>query len=50
MRTVRIGERARKFLREVGRVVLGVLIALGLGTVADDIGSVTTPPSGHDPL
>lgn len=31
-------ERGQKFLREVGSVVLGVLIALGLGAVASEIG------------
>lgn len=31
-------ERHRKFAREVGSVVLGVLIALGLGAVATEIG------------
>lgn len=31
-------ERAQKFIREVGSVVLGVLIALGLGAVAGEIG------------
>lgn len=38
LRLPRFGERTRKFLREVGSVVLGVLIALGLGAVASDIG------------
>jgi hypothetical protein len=32
------GERRRKFWREVGSVVLGVLIALGLGAIASEIG------------
>lgn len=31
-------ERGQKFVREVGSVVLGVLIALGLGAVATEIG------------
>ncbi|SOB87547.1 hypothetical protein SAMN06297144_2679 [Sphingomonas guangdongensis] len=31
-------ERGQKFLREVGSVVLGVVIALGLGAVATEIG------------
>jgi len=31
-------ERRQKFLREVGSVVLGVLIALGLGAIAGEIG------------
>lgn len=31
-------ERTRKFLGEVGSVVLGVLIALGLGAIATDVG------------
>jgi hypothetical protein len=31
-------ERTRKFLREVGSVVLGVLVALALGAVASEIG------------
>lgn len=37
MRTIRLSERQRKFAREVGSVVLGVLVALGLGEVATDI-------------
>lgn len=32
-----MGESARKFAKEVGIIVLGVLIALGLGKVADDL-------------
>ncbi|ODP36416.1 hypothetical protein [Sphingomonas turrisvirgatae] len=32
------GERRQKFVREVGSVVLGVLIALGLGAIATEIG------------
>lgn len=32
-----LSARARKFLREVGSIVLGVLIALGLGEVADAV-------------
>ncbi|MEG3180709.1 hypothetical protein [Sphingomonas sp. LT1P40] len=35
---VRGGERRQKFVREVGSVVLGVLIALGLGAIATEIG------------
>jgi hypothetical protein len=30
-------EQAKKFVREVGSVVLGVLIALGIGEIADDV-------------
>jgi hypothetical protein len=37
MRTFRLSERQQKFVREVGSVVLGVLIALGLGEVATGI-------------
>lgn len=37
MRIFSLGERHRKFAREVGSVVLGVLIALGLGEVATGI-------------
>lgn len=33
-----LGERTRKWLREVGSIVLGVLIALGLGAIASEIG------------
>jgi len=32
------GERLGKFLREVGSIVLGVLVALGLGAIATEIG------------
>lgn len=38
MRRFLHSEKGRKFLREVGSVVLGVLIALGLGAVAGEIG------------
>lgn len=34
---LRISTRTRKFVREVGSIVLGVLIALGLGEIADAI-------------
>jgi|GEM_PF-1566179 len=37
MRNFSFGERQKKFAREVGSVVLGVLIALGLGEVATGI-------------
>lgn len=37
-RRLKLSERQRKFVREVGSVVLGVLIALGLGAVATEIG------------
>lgn len=37
MRKVTLNERQRKFAREVGGVVLGVLIALGLGEIATGI-------------
>lgn len=37
MRNFSFNERHKKFAREVGSVVLGVLIALGLGEVATDI-------------
>ena len=37
MRRFSLGERQRKFAREVGSVVLGVLIALGLGEIATGI-------------
>jgi len=37
LRFARPGERTRKFVREVGSVVLGVLIALGIGEVADSV-------------
>lgn len=37
MRKLKLAERHRKFAREVGSVVLGVLIALGLGEVATAI-------------
>lgn len=33
----RLSEDARKFLREVGSIVLGVLIALGIGEIADTV-------------
>lgn len=37
MKRIRLNEQARKFLRELGGIVLGVLIALGIGEVADDL-------------
>jgi hypothetical protein len=37
MRSFSVSERHKKFAREVGSVVLGVLIALGLGEVATNI-------------
>lgn len=37
-RRFRLTERQSKFVREVGSVVLGVLIALGLGAIATEIG------------
>jgi hypothetical protein len=37
MRSLSFSERQKKFAREVGSVVLGVLIALGLGEVASSI-------------
>ena len=37
MRSFSLSERHRKFAREVGSVVLGVLIALGLGEAATEI-------------
>ena len=38
MLKITITERKRKFAREVGSIVLGVLIALGLGAIANEIG------------
>jgi hypothetical protein len=37
LRKFSFSERQKKFAREVGSVVLGVLIALGLGEIATDI-------------
>ena len=37
MRSFSFSERHKKFAREVGSVVLGVLIALGLGEVATGV-------------
>lgn len=38
LRRIMLTERQRKFAREVGSIVLGVLIALGLGAVANEVG------------